>query len=774
MERSSRQFRKASSLAMLALLIAALAIAGSLFAAPPDAAGQSSKNSPCRKEVVTAYHGGRGEPYFTGIPNAPSYEPATVVDGKRTVVRNLIDVYNGSETASCDWRVTSKSADWVSLDSESGSLSPDSHHTIRVRINDSAKSLRPGIYQARIQFQLGPESDRWNGYARVTLEILDKCHIKVRDTKRQNIPDGGQVALWYGTVNQQPEAALQHRVTVWNSSHSRCELSAESNTRWLVAAFAGATSIGKGETAALTLSANDHWNNLSPATYQAEITIRDAVSGATYQLYVVLETDNPPCKLVLDDPSRLQFEAVARDVENRRAQVRLENHGGKPCHWTAAWDRTKTWLNVTPDGDTLRSTGGDDFVNIEIVGADANSLKSSPDGQPYQDTVTFSADGDTEDISVPVSLSLTKPPCQLRVDTLEPMEIYYTPGETLNAERHHLTIRVSNAPDSQDCRYQANLPNWVEWLDNDAVASAIPGGESNEITVKLKAHSPEAQAGQQEYSDIITFAVAGSPDPEPVPISLTTDCPVAEPCAYLHTTHTEIPAGDRAEMTYAINNPSSQLITAHLTLELPSGWSMDGEGFADKCSGICTATHEVPARAQNYIAIRAYPNHPGQFQLKGRAEYIWLKEGQPTSGHSLHTIPIAVMSGIAPAPQPAATPTVVAPNPTVTPTPDASAVAALPPTPVHQAPTPVSPLVSPPENDPTGLTRNDIILAGGIGALAVVILAVVIGGTVWAVIWAVRRLLRPRRQRPAVPPTSQRRPPPGQSSARPATPNQRR
>ena len=202
MEQQNYRFRKASFLAMLALLVAALAIAGSLFAAPPDAAGQSSKSSPCRKEVVTAYHGGKGEPYFTGIPNAASYEPATVVVGKRTVVRNLIDVYNGSETASCDWRVTSKSADWVSLDSESGSLSPDSHHTIRVRINDSAKSLRPGIYQARIQFQLGPEADRWNGYARVTLEILDKCYIKVKDTKRLDIRDGGRVAQWEGTIGR--------------------------------------------------------------------------------------------------------------------------------------------------------------------------------------------------------------------------------------------------------------------------------------------------------------------------------------------------------------------------------------------------------------------------------------------------------------------------------------------------------------------------------------------------------------------------------------------
>ena len=218
------RFRKASSLATLALLVAALAIAGSLFAAPPDAAGQSSQHSPCRKETGTSYHGGKGQPYFTGIPKAESYEPATVVVGKRTVVRNLIDVSNTSETASCDWRVTSKSADWVTLNSESGSLSPDSHHTIRVSINDNAKRLRPGIYQARIQFQLGPEADDWYGYARVTLEILDECYIKVKDTERLDIRDGRRAFSWEGTMGRTQSDSLVHRITVWNSSNSRCRL----------------------------------------------------------------------------------------------------------------------------------------------------------------------------------------------------------------------------------------------------------------------------------------------------------------------------------------------------------------------------------------------------------------------------------------------------------------------------------------------------------------------------------------------------------------------
>ena len=760
------RFRKASSLATLALLVAALAIAGSLFAAPPDAAGQSSKSSPCRKEVVTAYHGGKGEPYFTGIPNAPSYDPATVVDGKRTVVRNLIDVYNGSETASCDWRVTSKTEPWVSLNSESGTLSPDSRHTIRVSINSNAKSLNPGKYEARIHFQFGPETDNWPGAAVVTLEILDKCYIKVRDSKRLDIRDGGRVAQWEGTIGRPPEATLRHRVVVWNSSNSRCDLSAESSARWLDVDFESDNVIGKYGETELILSANDRWNYESPGRLQAAITIEDAISGGTHRLYIVLETEHPPCQLAVGGAGHLQFDGVARSTDTQEARIQLENRGAEECQWRAR--SNQPWLEVAPNTGSVWGDNIGDPVAIGIVNAAANELKSNPnDGPPHSGAVTFSylVRGITRTETVTVALRLAKPSCQLRVNTPEDMEIHYTRGEAINPERHHLKIQVVNAADSQDCVYEAKLPNWLE-TDADAATGTIPEGESREITVRLNANTPEAQAAKQAYQGDITFAVDGAPDTE-VPVTLATGCPVQEACAYLHTTHTRIQAGDSAEMTYAVSSPLNTSVTTRLTLELPSGWSMDGEGFADKCSGICTAIHEVPAGDQKSIAITAYANHPGQFDLKGRAEYVRQENGRlVTYAHSQDTVTITVQERESmPTPQPASntparmptrTPTAT-PTATPTPTPTATPVpAVLPP----QAPSaPLSTL-----NNNQDWSRTDWLLAGVIGSGVLVFIALVI--IVGIVLYLFLRP-RPRRQRPAVPPTAQRRPPPGQSPARP-------
>ena len=224
------------------------------------------------------------------------------------------------------------------------------------------------------------------------------------------------------------------------------------------------------------------------------------------------------------------------------------------------------------------------------------------------------------------------------------MEIHYTRGEAINPERHHLKIQVSNAEDSQNCAYEAKLPNWLE-TDADAATGTILEGESREITVKLKTDTPEAQAAKQEYDGAIVFAVDGTPDKE-VLVTLETGCPAQEACAYLHTTHTRIQAGDSAEMTYAVSSPLNTGVTTRLTLELPSGWSIDGEGFADKCSGICTAIHEVPAGDQKSIAITAYANHPGQFDLEGRAEYVRQENGRlVTYAHSQDTVTITVRSG---------------------------------------------------------------------------------------------------------------------------------
>ena len=654
---------------MLPILALAALLATIATTLPPasDIAAQG-KNSPCRKHTSISYPGGKGAPHFQGIPNAESYEPVTDTSGRRDVVRDLIEVYNASE-ANCQWEVVSNNQDYLHLSQLSGTLGADQHDTIRVSINNSARKLPPGTYEERVKIRLGPESDRWFAYAKITLEVLDKCRIKVRDASSLDIAEGAIVATWQATIGRTPEPPLQHRVVVWNSSNSQCRLSAETNRDFLEAKFQDTTTIGKGDTAALILSANERWQGEDPGKRQAAITIHDDISGATHSLYITLETEHPPCQLVVQGTGHLQFDGVARAVKPHSDRIQLQNRGGEVCQWQATTNQS--WLKVTPSEGVVWDDSIGDPIAIEVVDTIANSLISTGgDALPHAGAVTFSylARGITKTATVPVALRLSKPSCQMSKHTPKEMLIRYSPGEALNPARHHLPIEISNAPDSEECQYQTRLPNW---LTTDAGTGALPDGERREVIVKLNANSTEAQAGQEQYDGFITFVLPDAPDLE-IPVRLETECPTGKACGYLHTSHTETQVGDRAEMTYTVSNSSNEPVTAQLTLELPDGWQIDGEGFAQKCSGICTATYEVAALDQRHIGMRAYPNHEGEFTLKGRAEYIRTANGSqaPYPGSHEQTI-IRVMprdsSGTgAPAPTPPPQPTAT-PAPTIPP-----------------------------------------------------------------------------------------------------------
>ena len=140
---------------------------------------------------------------------------------------------------------------------------------------------------------------------------------------------------------------------------------------------------------------------------------------------------------------------------------------------------------------------------------------------------------------------------------------------------------------------------------------------------------------------------------------------------------------ETAQLSFSLSNGLSKpAMMARLTLDLPSGWSMDGEGFADKCSGICTANYEIATGDQRYIEISAYPNHTGTFLLEGRVEFtydgeeqshfvkqevhITVTPAQPTAAPAVQqATPTAIVATPAPAAQ-QTTPTVivVTPGPT--------------------------------------------------------------------------------------------------------------
>ena len=141
-----------------------------------------------------------------------------------------------------------------------------------------------------------------------------------------------------------------------------------------------------------------------------------------------------------------------------------------------------------------------------------------------------------------------------------------------------------------------------------------------------------------------------------------------------------------AQLFFAISNGLAKPpMTARLTLKLPSGWSMDGEGFANKCSGLCTANHEIATGDQQYVEVAAYPNHTGTFLLEGRVEFVY--DGEQESNFVARDVPITVRPGVggdtrvqplptSPQQLTATPPPTATPQPTATPPPPTATQAA--------------------------------------------------------------------------------------------------
>ncbi len=151
------------------------------------------------------------------------------------------------------------------------------------------------------------------------------------------------------------------------------------------------------------------------------------------------------------------------------------------------------------------------------------------------------------------------------------------------------------------------------------------------------------EAAQPTYTPLPT-AVPQQPAQPYSGTSPFINCGPGEPCIDLHSSHTSISVDDKAQLslsvTNALNKPN---MTVRLLLEIPSGWEVDGEGFAERCSGVCNAVYDVYTAQQELIQITAYPNQTGAYRIAGRIE--WRFAGEDNLYHITRDVQVRVTPG---------------------------------------------------------------------------------------------------------------------------------
>ena len=111
---------------------------------------------------------------------------------------------------------------------------------------------------------------------------------------------------------------------------------------------------------------------------------------------------------------------------------------------------------------------------------------------------------------------------------------------------------------------------------------------------------------------------------EPVAPPTPTPPNIGEPTVNLHATQTEVGIGEPVVLTLAADNSIAKPeMTLKFILQVPSGWSISGAGFAEACSGQCTATYQVPSGEQKSIFLEMLPNQTGSFNAEALMEWYF-------------------------------------------------------------------------------------------------------------------------------------------------------
>ena len=85
-------------------------------------------------------------------------------------------------------------------------------------------------------------------------------------------------------------------------------------------------------------------------------------------------------------------------------------------------------------------------------------------------------------------------------------------------------------------------------------------------------------------------------------------------------------------------------MTLKLILQVPSGWSISGTGFAGSCTGQCTAKYDVASGDQRSKDIEMEPNQAGSFTVESQMEW-WFGNDLSTLDGKEVSLPLAVIDG---------------------------------------------------------------------------------------------------------------------------------
>ena len=123
------------------------------------------------------------------------------------------------------------------------------------------------------------------------------------------------------------------------------------------------------------------------------------------------------------------------------------------------------------------------------------------------------------------------------------------------------------------------------------------------------------------------------PTAAPPTAGLVINCAVGQPCVDIHADRTEISEGEEVRFTLSmLNTITLPPMTVGMNMQMPSGWSLVGEGLADNCSSQCSGTYLIDPGQQRSVIFTGRANQPGQYTLQGHLTWYFGNDASQPRG----------------------------------------------------------------------------------------------------------------------------------------------
>ena len=638
-----------------------------------------------------------------------------------------VQVANVYGTQACSWNA-SVNQNWVTLSQSGGTIQAEADTIVTVSINERATQLVRGVHAAEITFtsRQDPEPSR-SKKVKVILHAQEPCDLEII---------GGTYRAWalQDTIPTEISRAMLN-----NGGDAPCEWQAHSDVSWLTVTPTSGIVLPRNPQQ-ITIKANAGAANLAPFDYQAVVQVRWRETHNEYQeIEARLDIDALPCELHFPENQAFQTitgKAGSSDFLPAQQSFRLENNGGTRCEFWQAHHNAR-WLSIDDSTSIFPDRATEVIVRV--------NQREAADLRPgvYDSEITFGAGNQYARNGIDARLKVEPLPCRLEIVEEELYFRIEPEGLLQSATEKYLTL--SNHWTNDTCEWQTESAR--EWLTTEPNPGTLAGGQEITVAARLNQARVLSELDAGNHTEQLGFAVPNGATDDPVSVTVDIACTPGEPCAYLHITHIATIIGEPATISLSIVNGWETEITAQLVANMPSGWVLEGEGFADKCSGgLCTESFKIQQAGTEHITFHAVPINSGSFPFN--ATVTWITDDQENADESTAGPEVTALSadvevlaipgaagqegpaptteaGIAVAPTDTPRPIVAAPEaPTATPEPEE-----------REASTPVSLQTAPPAGGVTsadpqgtwqgGIPTQTLLLAILFGAILVVVVIII-------------------------------------------------